>query len=295
MSFKFHNYNKRKPKRVIILGTSGIISSNLQKELKKKYINILPIGRSKLNLKNEKMSKFLSNKIKNGDVVVFIAAEAPVKNIEMFVNNLKICSTVCNSLEKKKVEHLIYISSDAIYADVKGKISEKSITSPNSLHGLMHLTRESILKNKFNKILCILRPTLIYGMGDSHNGYGPNRFVKLALKCRPIPIFGKGEERRDHIFVEDLVNIIAKCIEKKGLGILNLASGKVYSFKYIAELIINFSKSKSELIKIKRVGPMPHNGYRPFDIQLLKKHIKDIKTFSIKTGIKKYLESYSKI
>ena len=96
-------------------------------------------------------------------------------------------------------------------------------------------------------------------------------------------------------WTEDLVNIIVKCIEKKGLGILNLASGKVYSFKYIAELIINFSKSKSELIKIKRVGPMPHNGYRPFDIQLLKKHIKDIKTFSIKTGIKKYLESYSKI
>jgi len=38
----------------------------------------------------------------------------------------------------------------------------------------MHLTREMILKNKFNKILCILRPTLIYGPGDSHNGYGPN-------------------------------------------------------------------------------------------------------------------------
>ena len=53
---------------------------------------------------------------------MFIAAEAPVKNIEMFINNLKICNTVCKSLEKKKVNHLIYISSDAIYADVKGKI-----------------------------------------------------------------------------------------------------------------------------------------------------------------------------
>ena len=132
-------------------------------------------------------------------------------------------------------------------------------------------------------------------MGDSHSGYGPNKFIKLALQRRSIPIFGKGEERRDHIFIEDLTNIIVKCIEKKGLGILNLASGKVYSFKYLAELAINFSKSKSELVHIKRAGPMPHNGYRPFNIQLLKKHIKDIKTFSIKTGIKKYLESYSKI
>ena len=54
----------------------------------------------------------------------------------------------------------------------------------------MHLTREIILRNKFKKILCILRPTLIYGMGDSHNGYGPNRFINLAVKNKSISIFG---------------------------------------------------------------------------------------------------------
>ena len=295
MNFKFSNFKKSKPKRVVILGSSGIISINLQEEMKKRSINTLTIGRSTINLKNHNARKLLNRKIKNGDTIVFIAAEAPVKNFKMLINNLKICNNVCNSLQNKKIFHLVYISSDAVYADIKEKITENSKTLPLSLHGLMHLTRESILRSKFNKILCILRPTLIYGIGDNHNGYGPNRFINLALKNKPISIFGKGEERRDHIFIEDLVNIIVKCIEKKGLGILNLASGKVYSFKYIAELIINFSKSKSELIKIKRVGPMPHNGYRPFDIQLLKKHIKDIKTFSIKTGIKKYLESYRKI
>ena len=63
--------------------------------------------------------------------VVFIAAEAPVKNIRMFINNIKICNTVCDSLEKKKIKHLIYISSDAVYADVKEKISEKIVTSPS--------------------------------------------------------------------------------------------------------------------------------------------------------------------
>jgi len=55
--------------------------------------------------------------------------------------------------------------------------------------------------------------------------------------------------------------------------------------------VINFSKSKSKLIKIKRIGPMPHNGYRPFNVTLLKSNFKNIKMFSIKSGIKRYLES----
>ena len=291
MNFKLYNYNKKSLNRVVILGSGGIISSSLQKMLKERRINIMSIGRSKLDLKKENASKKLKKKIKNNDVVIFIAAEVPVKNIEMFINNIKICKTVCYTLQKKKIKHLVYISSDAIYADVKGKISEKSIASPNSLHGLMHLTRESMLKNKFEKILCILRPTLIYGPGDTHNGYGPNRFINLALKNKSIPIFGNGEEKRDHIFIEDVVKIIVKCIKNKSLGILNLATGKVYSFKYLAEQMINFSKSKSKLIKIKRIGPMPHNGYRPFNVTLLKSNFKDIKMFSIKSGIKRYLES----
>ena len=289
MNFQFSYFNKKKPKRVIILGTSGIISHNLQKELNKKSINFLSIGRSNLNLKKKNASQILSKKIKTGDVIVFIAAEAPVKNIKMFINNLIICKTVCDSLKKKKIMHFVYISSDAIYADVKEKITEKSITSPNSLHGLMHLSRETIIRNKFSKILCVLRPTLIYGLGDTHDGYGPNRFLKLALKNKPIKIFGHGEERRDHIFIDDLVKIIVKCIEKKGLGDLNLASGNVYSFKYLAKEIIYLTKSKSKLVKIKRLGPLPHNGYRPFNVKLLKHYFKDIKMSSIKNGIKKYI------
>lgn len=292
MNFKFSNHHEKKPKRVVILGTSGIISRNLQKVLKKKNIKILLVGRSKLDLKNDKTSKVLERKIKNEDVVIFIAAEAPVKNIEMFINNLKICETVCNSLKKKKISHLVYISSDAVYTDVAGKLSENSKTVPSSLHGLMHLTRELILKNKFHNILCVLRPTLIFGKGDTHNGYGPNRFINLALKNKPIPIFGGGEERRDHIYIDYLVKVVIKCIQKKAIGTLNLATGQIYSFKYLVKLIINLTESKSKITKIKRVGKMPHNGYRPFNILLLKKYFQDIKIFSIKNNIKEYLAKY---
>ena len=53
------------------------------------------------------------------------------------------------------------------------------------------------------KNLCIVRPTLVYGEGDPHNGYGPNRFIKL-IKKKPIELFGRGEELRDHVWINDV-------------------------------------------------------------------------------------------
>ena len=290
LNFKFKHTKILKPKRVVILGSSGIISTNLQKKLKKIGFNFITIGRTKINLKKKNSQISLAKQIKKDDVILFISAEAPVKNIEMFMNNLKICNNVCKGLKGKKIKQMIYISSDAVYSDIRGKISESSPTSPLSMHGLMHLTRETILINSFLGQLCILRPTLIYGVEDTHFGYGPNRFIKLASKNQPLKIFGNGEEKRDHIFIDNMIEIIIKCIQKSGFGILNIASGKVYSFFYLAKLIKNITKSNSQLIKIERFGPMPHNGYRPFNIKRLKKNFKDLKISSIESGLKNYFE-----
>lgn len=286
--FKIESFNK-KPKRVVILGTSGIIANNLINKIKKRNIKFLAIGRKEINLKIKNAHRILSNKLKKSDTVVFISAEAPVKNLMMLSNNLKICSNVFRALERKKVRHLIYISSDAVYSDVKNKIHEQSETLPTSLHGFMHMRREKILKSEFDKTLCILRPTLIYGKGDTHNGYGPNRFVNSVNKNQNIKLFGNGEELRDHIYIDDIIKIIIECILKKGIGILNLASGKIYSFNYLAKLIIKLSKSKSKIFKTKRIGKMPHNGYRPFNIKSLKKKFPKVKMGSLNKNLKEYL------
>ena len=293
MTFKFLQPSKKEAKRVIILGSTGIISKNLQKKLKKKSIIFFSIGRSNLNLKKHNANKILGKKFKNGDVVVFIAAETPCKNITMFFNNITICQTVCDSLKNKNISQLIYISSDAVYSDIKGKISETYKTMPVSLHGLMHLFREKILIEKFNKVLCILRPTLIYGPDDTHLGYGPNKFIQLALKNENIKIFGNGEEKRDHLYINDLTNIIFKCITKRSTGILNVASGEVYSFRYLAEQIIKIINSKSKIVRLKRMGAMPHNGYRPFNIKLIHKNFKDIKKNQLNLNLENYINLFS--
>jgi UDP-glucose 4-epimerase len=276
-------------KRIIIIGSSGIISLNLQKKLKEKKLSFLTFGRKKINLKKKNSYKTLKKKINDQDIVIFISAEAPAKNMQTFYNNMKICDNFCKALEGKKIDKLIYISSDAVYSDTTQKINEKSKTLPDSIHGMMHLMREINLKMNFKDKLCILRPTLIYGFGDSHLGYGPNRFINLARKNKDIFLFGKGEERRDHIYIDDLINILFECIESNKFGVFNLASGKVNTFNKVAKIAISLSDSKSKIFNTKRIAPMPHNGYRPFNVSFIKKNFKKIELNTIESGMKKYL------
>ena len=276
-------------KKIVIIGSSGIISQNLQKKLKEKKLNFLSFGRKDFDLKKNKSYEVLNKKIRNNDIIIFISAEAPAKNMEMFFNNMKICDNVCKSLKEKKINKLIYISSDAVYSDTSLKITERSKALPDSIHGMMHLMREISLQINFKKRLCILRPTLIYGVGDSHQGYGPNRFINLARKNKDIFLFGKGEERRDHIYIDDLINILFKCIKNNKYGVFNLASGIVTSFNKIAKIVVTLTNSKSRILNTKRVGLMPHNGYRPFNVTFIKKNFKNIELNTIEDGVKKYL------
>ena len=77
-------------KRILIIGSTGIISTNLQIKLDKENLKYSVIGRREINLKSSKSFKYLSKRVNKDDIVVFIAAEAPAKNTEMFINNIKI-------------------------------------------------------------------------------------------------------------------------------------------------------------------------------------------------------------
>jgi len=276
--------------RAVIIGSSGIISKNLQKKLKAHKENYLVIGSKEVNLIKLNAFKILQKKIKKNDTVIIIAAEAPVKNEIMFINNLKMANNLVKALSEKILRQIIYISSDAVYADVK-KINEKTLKAPGSLHGLMHLVREKIFESNFGKNLLILRPTLIYGVSDTHKGYGPNQFIFRALNKLQISIFGNGEEKRDHIYIDYLVDILFRCIQRSAFGVLNLASGEVSSFLDIAKLVQKKIFTKSKIIKIKRNGPMPHNGYRAFDTKNLEFFFSDIKKILINDGLNKYINN----
>lgn len=262
------NYQKN---RIVILGSGGFISNALEEILIRTKNKYLALSRKKLDLENPKSATKLKTTIKKNDIILFIAAKAPVKSLEMFNQNMNILKNFCENSNSELIKKIIYISSDAVYADTKNKITESSLVLPTSLHGYMHVIREFYLKKIFENKLCILRPTLVYGDKDPHNSYGPNSFVRNLLKADNINLYGKGEERRDHIWANDLARIIYKCAYNRFMGVLNVASGKTYSFYQIAKIIKSLEKNQTKILFSKRNGPMHHLGLRQFNVSLLKK------------------------
>jgi nucleoside-diphosphate-sugar epimerase len=117
--------------------------------------------------------------------------------------------------------------------------------------------------------------TLVYGAHDPHNGYGPNRFLRHASSGKDIILFGEGEERRDHVWIEDVAELVFRVLAYRSRGILNIATGSVCSFRRIAEKAIEFNRNKVSLVSQPRQGPQPHNGYRPFDTAALRSAFPD--------------------
>lgn len=279
--------------KILILGSNGFVAKSLRGYLKTKKVKFKSVSKKQINfLKNNSSTKLknITKNLKNYTLVI-ISAIAPAKNIDDYHKNIIIIKNIIKSLKSENIKKIIYISSDAVYSDTKKKITENSKTNPSSIHGAMHLHREKLLKIFYSlKKITILRPTLIYGKNDTHNSYGPNKFIRLAIKKQTINLFGKGEERRDHIHISDLIKIIYQSIINNYIyGTFNVVSGKTYSFKKIAEKAFKISKNKLKIEFLERNGPMPHLGLRQFENKKLKKNFKNLKFSNIDQSLKEYL------
>ena len=256
--------------RYVILGSNSFIGKELARLLIKKKKTVINVNKKLIDLSKKNSFKKLSKIIKKSDTVIFLAGKVPCKNLKELYYNINIAKNSANFFAINKIKNFIYFSSDAVYADSNEKISESSNISASSLHGLMHLIRETIFTEIFKDKLIIFRPTLVYGKSDPHNGYGPNLFIRNAINQKEIKLFGKGEELRDHIYINDLAKVCVSLILKKKYGIFNIVTGKVVSFFSIANKI----KKLIPNIKIsykKRTIPMPHNGYRALSNNKIKK------------------------
>jgi UDP-glucose 4-epimerase len=253
------------PNRAVILGASGFVGGAAMKAFNKEDTKVLALGRAEIDLLDPSAGSIIAAHLEPTDTLVVVSAEAPCKDAAMLIRNVQMMISVCAAIIKVQPAHVIYISSDAVYADSVEALNESSCAEPGSIHGSMHLTREIMLKEASDSPIAILRPTLVYGINDPHNGYGPNRFRRLAVANEEIILFGEGEEQRDHILVEDVAELIRLSAWHKSSGILNAATGTVTSFKEVAEMVISQFDSSSAITGSPRIGNMPHNGYRAFD------------------------------
>jgi len=278
-------------KKIVILGSKGFVGKNLVEEIIiRKTYDLLQISRDNVDFLSKDFVDLLQKEISDGNIVINCFAVAPCKNLDQLNINLKLISNFLKGLDNKKNLNLINISSDAVYPDINGKLNEEVQPMPNSIHGIMHQLREDLISLNFENFLNI-RPTLIFGYGDPHGGYGPNQFIQKILNNQEIDLFGKGEELRDHIYIKDLVNLIILSIEKNIKGNLNLVTGQVTSFFDIAKSVVNISNKNIKINFSERKGLMPHNGYRAFDKSKISSEFSSYKFYELTDALK---ETYNK-
>jgi UDP-glucose 4-epimerase len=254
------------PDRVVVLGAGGFIGKAIAARLAAQRVPVIALGRNEMDLIAHDAGDRLAGSLQRTDALVMVSARAPCKTPQMLLDNIQMMGAVCAALGRSPVAHVVYVSSDAVYHDALTPLNESSPAAPTSLHGAMHVAREHMLKAVVGRIpLAVLRPTLVYGASDPHNGYGPNRFRRLANRGEPIVLFGEGEERRDHVDIDDVATIACRVLAQRSEGTLNIATGVVTSFRAIAEQVVVLSPRKVTINASPRSGPMPHDGYRAFD------------------------------
>jgi nucleoside-diphosphate-sugar epimerase len=279
------NAQPQPPSRVVVAGSAGFVGSAIASRFERDRVPVLRIARREIDFTTAGAEAKLASMLRPGDVLVAVAARAPVRNSDMLVENMLIARAMTRAAADADLAQVVNISSDAVYADSPDPLTEHSCASPGSLHGAMHLAREVMFGAEVKAPLAHLRPSLLYGAGDPHNGYGPNRFRRLAAKGEDIVLFGEGEERRDHVLIDDVGELAARVVLMRSRGVLNIATGEVHSFREIAERIVALSGRKAAIRGTPRSGPMPHNGYRPFDIAACRKAFPDFRYATLGDGL----------
>jgi len=255
-----------KPDRVVVLGASGFIGQSFLKKLKSLGIDAVGTASAAIDLTDPSSVAKLGEVVNAEDTVVFISALTPDRGRDAgtVIKNLKMADHFAQFMEKKPFSYLLYVGSDAVYSDAEDLLRETSACAPSSYHGYMHLGRELILQQAAAKLkmpLGILRPVSVYGAGDTHNSYGPNRFFKTAFSEKVITLFGEGEEQRDHVFIDDVAELMALAIQHQSVGVLNVATGKSIAFGDIARQISQLLGGATKLDCKPRQSPVTHKHF----------------------------------
>ena len=307
-------------KKVIVTGGLGFIGSNLIDLLLKKKFNVLNIDKityssNFYNVKDFfklKKYKFIkcdigNKKIKDiffqykPDCIFNLAAETHVDrsidNPENFiksnivgVHNLLECF---KDYSKKYKSRLIHVSTDEVYGDVlTGRSSENYPYRPSSPYAASKASSDHLVSSyvRTYKIPAIVT--------NCSNNYGPRqhpeklipKLIYNILNNRPLPIYGKGTNSREWIFVKDHCEALIKIFQKGEEGeFYNIGSNRNLNNLEVCQKLLKFSKKLNMIrnkVKIIFVKDRPGHDVRyALSSNKIKKKLKWFPKTSFEKGI----------
>jgi UDP-glucose 4-epimerase len=281
--------------KIVVIGSSGFIGRELLLHLQLMKIDakIIPLSSKEIDLTNSTSAQQL-NDIIDQKTIVFICAGIKKQlgdNLETFEKNVLI---VQNCLKAEKIvscQKTVFLSSAEVYGENINnlRISEKTPCSPSSYYGLAKKNSEELMQLVFRKAgknsLIIARMPLVYGPRESQNIYGPSGFTNSALIQEPQLLWGDGTEKRNFLFVDDLVDVLFFISQTKFSGIINIANSKSNSFQDI----INSLAQKKLNLKLDFRPRTKEKVDQGYDISILKNLYPSFKPHSLQEGLDKLL------
>lgn len=256
--------------RILVTGGAGFIGSHtvsllLAKNIETVVFDNLSAGKiANLTWAHSKLCfiqgdildyQTLFNEIKKVDVVLHLAALSSVEksiedppsslqvNVNGFVNVLQAIK------DAKKNIRLVYASSAAIYGkSEKLPLSDEAPLIPNLLspYALEKLNNEyyaHLYYELFGIKSLGLRYFNVYGRGQdaaSHYAGVIAKFIKNYQENNDIILFGDGNQSRDFIYIDDIVNANFLAINSDYVGVVNIATGVTHTLndciKYLEEI-----------------------------------------------------------
>jgi len=285
-------------KKIIVTGGLGFIGSNLIKILlKKKYYvinldkityssnfyNVKEFSKSKnykfikIDINNKKkilqiLKKFKPNAIFN------LAAETHVDRSidqpETFIKSnilgvFNLLEAFKMYLKKNKKIKLIHISTDEVYGDIlNGRSKEDDAYKPSSPYAASKASSDHLV---YSYIRTFKIPAIIT---NCSNNYGPKqhpeklipKLIYNIINNKNLPIYGKGLNSREWIYVDDHCEALIKIFERGKIGnFYNIGSNLNVNNLKISKLLIKVAKVKFNIgknVKIKFVKDRPGHDMR---------------------------------
>lgn len=238
--------------KVLLTGHTGFIGSNMFNYLQdNEDVEIIPYSSSIGKDIFHRVT--LEKDVEKADLVIHFAAYAKpglsIKEPEKAVKlNVDGCMSVLEACRKFDT-HIVYPSSCEIYGDSLEPITEDfPLKAPNP-YSASKAAADQLCYAYYKSYGLDVKMVRLF------NPYGPHQqldkiipvFYRQAVKNKDITVYGDGSDTRDYVFVDDIVRGIWDARKLKPGEIINLATGVSTTNREVAEMVIEFTGSDSEI------------------------------------------------
>src|SRR3984893_12664573 len=191
---------------------------------------------------------------------------------------------------------IIYASSASTYGPAKEASVESNGAAPANIYAFSKtiMDNNAMLEAKENAdwIIVGLRYFNVYGPREAHKGVPASMIYHLAKQMKAgqrAGIFRRGQQKRDFVYVKDIVDGSILALEAKQSGIYNLRWGQARSFNDLVDVLNKCLVTKLQPDYIDN----PHAHYQNFteaDLNKVRSALGYAPQFPLEAGVKDYMQ-----